>query len=106
VEVAAQTAHVHVTAATEIKLTTGSSELLMKSDGTIVLSGKNISLIGSAEVKVTAPKVEVTGTKQVMAGVGAQNVTFNTAKVVTGGAAITSAAVGVHEISGAMVKIN
>jgi type VI secretion system secreted protein VgrG len=106
IAVTSKTAQIHVTAATEIKLTTGDSELLMKKDGTIVLSGKDISIIGSATVNVSAPKVNVSGTEEVKAGVGTQNVTLNTAKVEVGGAGITESAVGVYEMSGAIIKLN
>jgi type VI secretion system secreted protein VgrG len=80
-----------VQAAQEILLHTGASALLMKNDGTIALSGKD---------------VQISGTRQVMAGVSSQTVTCDTSQVKTSGAGITSTAVGVHQISGALVKIN
>lgn len=83
--------HIYVTAADEIKLTTGQSMIRMLKDGTIEIHGVNIETIGTQEVKM---------------GVSSQNVTCNPQKVETSGAAITSSAVGVHEISGALVKIN
>ncbi|MND00010.1 hypothetical protein D3C83_184920 [compost metagenome] len=39
-------------------------------------------------------------------GVGTQNVTCSPQKVAVAGAAINSSAVGVHEISGALIKLN
>jgi type VI secretion system secreted protein VgrG len=89
--ITSSTASLHVEAATEIQLHTGASTLLMKSDGTIQLSGRDIS---------------ISGTQQVMAGVSTQTVTCDTSKVTTSAAAITSTAVGVHEITGCLVKIN
>jgi len=84
-------ANIMLTAATQIALVTGDSMLVLNSDGTIILSGK---------------KLQITGTQETKMGVGTQNVTCNTAKVETAGAAITAAAVGVHEVTGALVKIN
>lgn len=84
-------ASIHLEAATEIQLHTGASTLLMKSDGTIELSGVKLSISGTQEVK---------------AGVATQTVTCDPSQVTTSGAAITSSAVGVHQISGALVKIN
>jgi type VI secretion system secreted protein VgrG len=84
-------ADIVVQAADQITLHTGDSLIVMKKSGDISISGKNISITGKKEVK---------------SGVGTQNVTLNPQKVETGGAAITSAAVGVHEITGAIVKIN
>jgi type VI secretion system secreted protein VgrG len=49
--VTSQTAHIHVTACTEIQLLVGSSKLLMKADGSIELSGVNIAVNGSESVK-------------------------------------------------------
>ena len=46
------------------------------------------------------------GDKETKYGVGTQTVTCDPAKVVVSGTGITSSAVGVHEISAAMVKIN
>jgi type VI secretion system secreted protein VgrG len=83
--------HIYITAADEIKLTTGDSMIQMLKDGTIKIHGKNVEVIGTAEVKN---------------GVHTQSITLNTSKVETSGAAITTSAVGVHEISGALIKIN
>jgi type VI secretion system secreted protein VgrG len=63
----------------------------MKSDGSITLSGKKIRVTGGDEVKM---------------GVGNQNVSCDKQKVATSGAAINSSAVGMHEITGALVKLN
>jgi hypothetical protein len=46
------------------------------------------------------------GTAESKMGVSSQNVTCNPQKVEVNGAAISSSAVGVHEISGAMIKLN
>jgi type VI secretion system secreted protein VgrG len=78
-------------AKTEIVLQCGDSFFSMKQDGTILLSGKNI---------------EISGTNEVKNGVGNQNTVFNTQKVATSGAAINTSATGMHEITGAVVKIN
>jgi type VI secretion system secreted protein VgrG len=82
---------VHVTGETEVKLSSGSAFILIKNTGEIQIHGAKIEMIGTSEAKM---------------GVGSQNVTCNPQKVETGGAAITSAAIGVHEISGAMIKLN
>lgn len=84
-------AQIVIDAKTEIILHCGESFFSMKADGTIVLSGVNIS---------------ISGTQQIMAGVATQTVTCDTSEVTTSGAGITSTAVGVHNISGALVKIN
>jgi len=84
-------AKISVTAKDEIKLVTGASMILMQSDGTIQIHGKNIEVIGTNEVKN---------------GVGNQNTVFNTQLVKTSGAAINSEAKGTHEIIGMPVKIN
>lgn len=91
ISITSDTAKITVTAKTEIVLQCGLSYFSMKQDGTILLSGENIS---------------ISGNQQVMAGVASQTVTCDTAKVTVSAAGITSTAVGVHEISGALVKIN
>ncbi|OYP35464.1 type VI secretion system Vgr family protein [Rhodopirellula sp. MGV] len=47
-----ETQHIHVTAATEIKLEVGKSKLLMKADGTIEISGMNIAIEGKESVNI------------------------------------------------------
>ena len=74
--------------------------------GTITLSGKNIKVIGTADVNLSAPKVGAAGGEEAKLGVGSNAVTCDLQKVNTSGAAINSTAVGMHEISGALVKIN
>ncbi|MGO9109816.1 MAG: type VI secretion system Vgr family protein [Thermoguttaceae bacterium] len=91
VEVKGDTAMVVVIAGQEIRLQTGSSVLSMKSDGTIKLSGVTIEISASTQAKL---------------GVGSQNITCDTQKAAIGGSAINSSAVGMHEITGALVKIN
>jgi type VI secretion system secreted protein VgrG len=48
--VTSQTAHIHITAKTQIKLEVGLSKLLMKSDGSIELKGMNITIDGAESV--------------------------------------------------------
>ena len=90
-QLSTSSADISVFAATEILLSVGQSSILMKSDGTIQISG----------VEVT-----VSGTSQVQMGVGNQTVTSDTSQVAVSGASIASSATGKHEITGAIVKIN
>jgi type VI secretion system secreted protein VgrG len=91
IKIVSEEATIHVVAAEEIMLHTGASTLTMKKDGTIRLYGKDILIAGTQEVK---------------SAVGTQSVTCDTQKVGTSGAKINSTAVGMHEISGALIKIN
>jgi type VI secretion system secreted protein VgrG len=93
---------ISIDAANEIKLHTGSSTITMKSDGSISIHGKKIEIIGDDEVKVSAPKVAVSGGQEAKFGVGNQQITCDVAKVNTSGAAINSSAVGMHESAGAL----
>jgi len=95
-----------IDAANEIKLHTGSSTMTLKKDGSISIHGKKVEIIGDDEVKVSAPKVAISGGQEAKFGVGNQQITCDVAKVNTSGAAINSSAVGMHEIAGALVKIN
>ncbi|HKX27674.1 MAG TPA: type VI secretion system tip protein TssI/VgrG [Blastocatellia bacterium] len=87
----ALTGQISIGAQTEIVLQCGESLLILKADGTITLSGVKINISADTEVKT---------------GVGNQNTVFNRSKVETSGAAINTSAVGMHEISGALIKIN
>jgi type VI secretion system secreted protein VgrG len=89
-----------------IQLVAGDSSIVLKKDGTITIIGKNVAIEGTAEVRVEAPKVAVSGGDEAKLGVSNQQVTCNTMKVNISGAAINASAVGMHEIAGALVKIN
>jgi type VI secretion system secreted protein VgrG len=95
-----------ISVADQITFQVGAATLDMKKDGTIELTGKDLKVVGSQEVKVSAPEVAATGMKEVKIGVGAQSVTCDVSQVSTSGAMISASAVGTHEITGALVKIN
>ena len=84
-------AKVTVDAAQEIYLHCGDSMMKLISDGTILISGKNITISGEQTTKI---------------GVGNQNTVCDVTSVVTSGANITSNATGTHDIVGNPVKIN
>jgi type VI secretion system secreted protein VgrG len=91
-------ADVQIKAAKAIQLQTGSSSLSMKSDGTIEIQGVKITIDGKT--------IESSGEKEVKMGVNAQSVTCNTSEVTTSGTKVNSTAIGEHNISGAIIKIN
>lgn len=84
-------AKITIDAKTEIFLHCGQSMMSLKQDGSIVISGQNIQILGGQTVKV---------------GVGNQNMICDVQKVAISGAGINANAVGMHNISGAVVKIN
>jgi type VI secretion system secreted protein VgrG len=86
-------ADIEIHAATQIKLFSGSSSILLKSDGTIEISGENITISGKATTKI---------------GTGNQNLNTSTSTTSICGAEISSGtdSTGKHSIVGAVVKIN
>lgn len=97
----------HVESASQqITLLTGNSQLVMKKDGTIELKGKSITIEGTSDVSISAPKVNITGKTEAKFGVSSQMVKCDPAKVTVSGSMITASASGIHEITGALVKIN
>jgi type VI secretion system secreted protein VgrG len=98
--------HATLDTAEEITLHTGASKINMKKDGTITLTGVSIKIIAKSDFTASAPKSQVTGGEMAKLGVGNQNVVCDKQQVAVSGAAINSSAVGMHEINGALVKIN
>jgi type VI secretion system secreted protein VgrG len=90
----------------KITLKSGASSITLEKGGTITIHGKNVIVIGDTEIKASAPKVAATGGDEAKFGVGNQQMTCDKTKVNVSGAAINSSAVGMHEITGALVKIN
>jgi type VI secretion system secreted protein VgrG len=95
-----------IDAANKITLHTGDSKITMEKSGAISITGKKITIVGEDEIKESGKKIDIGGGQEAKLGVGNQNITCNTAKTAVAGAAINSSAVGMHEISGALVKIN
>lgn len=87
----AKTLKITLDAADEIFLVCGDSKLSLAKNGTIKMDGKDIDISAGNSAKL---------------GVDSQNVICDKQKVATSGAAINSSAVGMHEITGALVKIN
>jgi type VI secretion system secreted protein VgrG len=100
------TGEILIDAAKSITLHTGDSKLKMESNGNITITGKVVTIIGDNQVRVSSKKSEVTGSQEAKLGTGSQNITTDVAKTAISGAAINSSAVGMHEITGAVVKIN
>jgi type VI secretion system secreted protein VgrG len=90
----------------EIFLKSGNSSIKLEKGGKITIQCKNLVMIGDVDMKASAPKVEITGGEEAKVGVGNQQMTCDKTKVNVSGAAINSSAVGMHEITGAVVKIN
>ena len=92
----------------------GNSSITAESGNHAVTAKKEVQItghdklvaIGDNEVSVSGKKISITGTNEITIGVGSNSVVINKQGVSVGGIKITSAAVGVHEISGAMIKIN
>lgn len=74
-----------------VQISCGPCVIQMKKDGTLKISATKIEIAGAAESKF---------------GVGNQQITADVAKLGLSGAMINSSAVGIHEIAGAIVKIN
>jgi type VI secretion system secreted protein VgrG len=92
--------------ATKITLQSGASKIELYADGRINIVGKNLTITGDTDAKLSSPKVAISGGDQAQIGCGNQATTYDKAQTTHSGAAITSAAVGKHEITGAVVKIN
>jgi type VI secretion system secreted protein VgrG len=63
-------------------------------------------IVGNNEVSISSKKISISASEEIVIGVGPSSIKIDPTGVSTGGPKITSTAVGVHEISGALVKIN
>jgi type VI secretion system secreted protein VgrG len=101
-------AEIVITAAKKITLMVGKAKscLVMDDAGNIQLSGRKIAINGTDWVRVDGSQIVSTGGAEVTMGVSHQTVTCDKTTVTVSGAAITSSAVGMHDITGAVVRIN
>ncbi len=93
-------------AAMAIQLTAGASQITLDKNGTISIIGTNIKIVGNDSVNISGTQISISAGNDAKIGVGNQNTTYDKQKVSTSGAGITSSAVGEHDITGAVVKIN
>ena len=90
----------------KITLVTGSSMLVMESNGAIALTGTKITVVGNDDVGISSAKVNVAGSSEAKFGTGGHNIATSTSETVISGSSIKSKAEGIHEIVGKLVKIN
>jgi type VI secretion system secreted protein VgrG len=74
----------------DVKILCGGSTITLSKDGTIKIDGKQITLAGKALIEL---------------GVGSSVIKLEPAGVTVSGPKISSAAVGIHEVNGAVIKI-
>ena len=83
----------------EITVDGGKSCTIQSTKGKVVVSGKTT-------VDISAPDITISATKSLSLGVGTNSITIDTKGITTGGTEITTSAVGVHNLSGAVIKLN
>ena len=106
INIESETQEIVIKAKTKITLVVGSSKLVMDDAGTIDLTGVKITVQGKSLVHCDSDKILHTGKTEAKLGVASQNIICSPAKTEIVGTAINSSAVGMHEITGALVKIN
>ncbi|MGH9896667.1 MAG: type VI secretion system Vgr family protein, partial [bacterium] len=65
----------------KITFISGASSITLQKDGKITVQCKNLMITGDADIKASAPKVEITGGDEAKIGVGNQQMTCDKAKV-------------------------
>lgn len=89
-----------------VTVAAGSYVLSVPAKDVVITAGNKIIAIGNNEVTISSTKINISATQEIVLGVGSNTITINTQGITTGGTKITTSAVGVHEISGALIKIN
>ncbi|MDC0720491.1 type VI secretion system tip protein TssI/VgrG [Nannocystis bainbridge] len=114
VALASQTARLSLSGKKEVALVSATSTLTMgskekatlaSSDAVNILAVNTIS-VGSETVDVQGKKIVLTGAEEITLQVGASAITIKADGVTISGPKITSSAIGMHTISGALIKIN
>ncbi len=79
--------------------------VIVHGDSTLGAMG-NLNMLCNKNMEIGGKEVMITATKKLTIGVGSSSITIDAKGVSIAGPKITSAAVGIHEISGALIKIN
>src|SRR5262249_5611608 len=97
-----------VTASGPIKFTNGSAEVKLEGGKISITANSEISLVsGGASITLKSDgTVEIKGAQKVNVGSGATTVALDPTGANVSGTKIASSAIGMHEITGALVKIN
>ncbi len=85
-----------LTAGTEITLKVGMAKIVMKSDGTIEISGREVKLSGTAKAEVAATQIEVSGTNLALKG---------TKTALEGSGTLDMTSSGIASLKGSLTKI-
>ena len=85
-----------LTAADQITLECGAAKIVLKKDGTIEISGKDVKLKGTASTAIDATKVDVKGTQVAVKG---------TKTAVEGSGTLDLTASGIASLKGSLTKI-
>ena len=90
-----------------IQLGTGDSSIVLKSDGTISISGKKIQINGEDEVLVTSKKATVDGSEEVKINSAQKvDITASNEVAITGTAKATISSSATTAIQGTIIKLN
>lgn len=106
ITVKSTTSEIYIDGKTKITLHSGQSKIVLEESGVITIQALQINVLGDKMVKISGDKIDAGGGTEAKLGVGNQNITCDKTKAAISGAAINSSAVGMHEITGALVKIN
>ncbi|WAS96426.1 type VI secretion system Vgr family protein [Nannocystis punicea] len=88
-------------------LTMGSKEkATLASSDAVHIAAVNTVAVGSNTVEVQGKKIVLTGAEEITLQVGSSSITIKADGVTVSGPKITSSAIGMHTISGALIKIN
>jgi len=98
--------HVDLTSEAGIRLRHAGSTILIDGGKIQIASDQPIEVASSQTISVTGDKVEISGGTEVSLSAGGARVVLNAEGVKQSGASITSAAQGLHTITGALVSVN
>ncbi|MEZ4454236.1 MAG: type VI secretion system tip protein TssI/VgrG [Nannocystaceae bacterium] len=79
---------------------------LASDDAVDLVAAKGVHVDGGQEVTIAARKISLSAVEELTLGVGACTITIKPGGITISGPSLKSSAVGLHEISGALIKIN
>ena len=99
--------NISISSGSSINLSTGDSSINLEKDGTITISGKNISVIGDGgSISNKAKEVSINGDDQVSVDSTTVNVTGKKETTISGQAKATVTSSGITALEGTIVKLN
>lgn len=89
-----------------LTVTVGGNSQHTASSNLSLQAGSNMTVVANSEMQISAQKITISGAQEITIGVGPSSIKIKPDGVQISGPKVSTTAVGINEISGALIKLN